>query len=180
MDKVFFREEQRFTQIWIWLLLIASLFAGVVPLWYGVYQQVYLGKPFGDNPGSDTGLIIVSVFTTLLMFGLLALFRVSKLIMEVREDGIHFRYPPFILKWRMISKDEIERFTVGKYSPVGEYGGWGVRRSFGKYGRAYNVKGNQGLRLYMKNGKVLLLGTQRSQALTFAMQKLMSPKETIR
>jgi hypothetical protein len=178
MDKVLFREEQRFTQVWIWVLLITCFLVGVVPIWYGVYQQVYLGKPFGDHPGSDTGLIIVAIFTTLLMFGILLLFRLSKLITEIREDGIHFRFPPFILKWRMISREEIERYTVGKYSPVGEYGGWGVRYSFRKYGRAYNISGNQGLRLYLKNGKVLLLGTQRSQALSFAMQKMM--KETIR
>jgi hypothetical protein len=178
MEKILFKEEQKFTQWWIWLLLIFTFFVSVLPIWYGLYQQVHTGKPWGDNPTSITGLVIIAVFTTVLMFGLLLLFRLTKLCTEIRNDGIYFRFFPFIRKWRAISKEEIEKYTVGKYNPLTEYGGYGVRRSFRKYGRAFNVSGNLGLRLYLKNGKVLLLGTQRTQAISFAMQKMMSGRET--
>jgi hypothetical protein len=179
MEKVLYKEEQRFNQWWIWLLLIFTFAVSVVPICYGLYHQVHTGKPWGDNPASNTGLLIIAIFTTLLMAGLLLLFKATRLCIEIRYDGIYFMYLPFIRKWRSVSKDEIERYTVGKYSPVGEYGGWGVRRSYGKYGRAYNVSGNLGLRLYLKNGKVLLLGTQRAQAISYAMQKMMSGREQV-
>jgi hypothetical protein len=177
MEKILFKEEQRFNQWWIWLLLIFSFAVSVIPIWYGLFQQIHTGKPWGDNPASNTGLLIIAIFTTLLMTGILLIFKTTCFYIEIRESGIYFRFPPLARKWRIISKDEIERYTVGKYNPIGEYGGWGVRRSYGKYGRAYNVSGNFGLRLYLKNGKVLLLGTQRTQAISFAMQKMMSGKE---
>jgi hypothetical protein len=177
MEKILFKEEQRFTQWWIWLLLIFSFAVSVGPIWYGFFKQISTGVPWGDNPTSDTGLAIIGVLTTLLMVGILFVFKITRLKVEIRDNGIYFRFPPLVRKWRIVSKDEIERYTVGKYSPVGEYGGWGVRRSYGKYGRAYNVSGNLGLRLYLKNGKVLLLGTQRTQAISSAMQKMMSGRE---
>jgi hypothetical protein len=45
---------------------------------------------------------------------------------------------------------------------------------FRKYGKAYSVKGNIGLKLILKNGKIILLGSQRAQALSYAMEKMMT------
>jgi len=53
----------------------------------------------------------------------------------------------------------LDKVYLRKYSPIGEYGGWGFR-----YG-AYNIKGSQGLQLKFKNGKMLLIGTQRPEEL---------------
>jgi hypothetical protein len=177
MEKILFKEDQRFNQWWICLLLIFTFAVSVVPIWYGLYQQIHTGKAWGDNPTSDGALAIIAVFTTLLMVGILLIFKTTRLFIEIRDNGIYFRFPPLVRKWRTVSKEEIERYTVGKYNPIGEYGGWGVRSSWGKFGKAYNVSGNFGLRLYLKNGKILLLGTQRTQAISFAMQKMMSGRE---
>jgi hypothetical protein len=179
MEKILFKEEQRFTQWWLWGLLIFAFAVGVVPIWYGLYKQVSTGTPWGDNPTSDAGLVIIAIFTTLLMGGILILLRLTTLYIEIRIDGIYFRFPPFVQKWRSISKEEIEKYTVGKYNPIREYGGYGMRRSFGKYGRAYNVSGNTGVRLFLKNGKIILLGTQRAQAMAYAMQKLIPEREQV-
>lgn len=178
MERTFFKEEQRFGQWWLWLLLIASLGVSVVPLWYGYLTQVSTGIPWGDNPTTDDGLLLIAILVTLLMVGILLLFSFSRLYLEVREDGIHFRFPPFVWKWKKISRDEIEKYTVGKYNPIMEYGGYGVRKSYGRYGKAYNVSGNIGLRLTLRNGKVVLFGTQRKQALEYALQKMMTGLDT--
>jgi hypothetical protein len=45
------------------------------------------------------------------------------------------------------------------YRPIIDYGGWGVR--FGRKGMAYNVSGNIGLLISRKNGKTILIGTQK-------------------
>ena len=58
------------------------------------------------------------------------------------------------------------------YSPMREYGGWGIR--FGKSGKAYNIKGDEGLQLVFKNGKRLLIGSQKSQELAQAVDSIMT------
>jgi hypothetical protein len=60
---------------------------------------------------------------------------------------------------------------VRKYNAIAEYGGWGWRLGlFGK-GTAYNISGNEGLQLEFINGKKLLIGTQKLEALSGIVEK---------
>ena len=60
--KTEFKEEQKFNQWWLWLILIPM---GVLPL-IGIYKQLILGEKLGDNPMSDlSGLIIFAVLCSL-------------------------------------------------------------------------------------------------------------------
>lgn len=54
--------------------------------------------------------------------------------------------------------DSIRHSEVRTYSPLKEYGGWGIR--YGSNGKAYNVSGNQGVQLEFRDGKRLLVGSQ--------------------
>ena len=58
----------------------------------------------------------------------------------------------------MIPWKDIEECYVRQYSPLREYGCWGIR--FGLNGKAYNVKGNKGIQVKLKSGKKILFGTQ--------------------
>ena len=58
-----FTETQRFTQWWLWVILIVFLF---IPI-YGMYKQMLLGEPFGDNLTSNIGLIVLGVLWSLAM-----------------------------------------------------------------------------------------------------------------
>ena len=51
--KTEFKEEQKFTQWWLWVILIPI---GILPI-FGIYKQLILGEKFGDKPMSDLGLI---------------------------------------------------------------------------------------------------------------------------
>jgi hypothetical protein len=54
---------------------------------------------------------------------------------------------------------------VRQYSPIAEYGGWGLRLGlFGK-GQAYNVSGDKGLQLEFTTGQRLLIGTNKPEEL---------------
>jgi hypothetical protein len=97
-----------------------------------------------------------------------------KLVVEIRADGIHFRYPPMINKFRKIGRKDILRVEVREYMPIKEYGGWGIKTGSKKYGKAYNVKGKEGLQLYLKDGSRLLFGTQRKVAIGAAADKMMN------
>jgi hypothetical protein len=176
-SKLYFSEEQKFDQWWIKLFIFGATIAAVGPMYYGTIQQLSAGKPWGDNPMSDSGLIIMDLVTTVIMVGVIYLVFSAKLITTIKQDGIYIRYKPFLYKDRFIPVEDIEKFEVRKYNPVREYGGWGVKHGkFGR-GRAYNVKGNRGLQLWLKGDKKLLIGTQRSEAVKRAMNKMMDRYE---
>lgn len=141
-----FTEIQRFTQWWIWILLIGISFIFV----YGIYQQIIIGIAFGDKPMSNGGLITVSIG----YFLFVTFFLSQKLITTIDREGIEYCYFSFVnerLKW-----NEIKKIEVVKYGFVG----WGIRlRS--EYGTIYNMKGNNGIAIELHNGKKLLIGTQR-------------------
>lgn len=173
MGKVFFKEEQKFNQWWLWLLMIITFLSVAVPFGYAVYSQEVLDKPFGDNPMSTEGLINVGAFS-LLLFGLIILlFYVFKLKTKITNEALFVSFPPAINKWKKFAPDEIEKFEVRKYNAFKEYGGYGIKFRR-RYGKCYNVSGNLGLQLYLKNGKKVLIGTRRKQAISYAMEKLMN------
>lgn len=152
MNTTLYKESQHFRQLWLWILL------GGINLFflYGVVQQVVFGLPFGNNPAPDGGLITM----TLLLLALSFFFAIMRLDTEIREDGIYYRFYPLQRKFRSVEWAMIQRAFVRAYSPIREYGGWGIRLGVFGSGRAMNVRGNQGLQLVLKNNKKLLIGTQ--------------------
>jgi hypothetical protein len=146
------------------------------PFVYGIYSQEILHKPFGNNPMSTTGLVATAVFTFVVMLAVVLLFVYATLHTRINQNEILIRYVPFILKWKRILPEEIDFWMIKKYNPIADYGGWGVKSSFRK-GKVYNVSGNIGLYLVFKNGKKLMVGTQKPLALDTAMNKLMKKNQ---
>ncbi len=142
-DDAAFREEQGFDQIWVWALLGIELVVLLVPL-------LLTAQPWWT--------LVLSVGVMVLTMALLASF---KLQTRIDSAGVHYRMKPIHWKEQTIPWDEIDQIFVRKYSPIKEYGGWGIR--FGRNGKAYNVKGNYGIQIVKKNGKRLLLGTQQPE-----------------
>lgn len=163
-SSILFKEKQRFRQWWIFLILI-----GVDGLFlFGVFTQVMGGQPFGDKPMSDTGLLTITGFLLLLTL-LFISFRLDTII---REDGIYVRFFPFHLKFKYFPWENLAKTYVRSYSPIAEYGGWGLRLGiFGK-GRAYNVSGSKGLQLEFSDGKRLLIGTRKPDELKKALDRI--------
>lgn len=164
MTKAYFNETQRFRQIWIFLIILITIGG-----WgYAVFTSI-TAEQETEKAGSDLTMILLSIIPLALIFLLLKL----KLATRVRNDGIYFRFSPFHRKEKHIRPDEINTFEVRKYKPISEYGGWGIRVRGGKRGIAYNVSGNMGLQLYLKNGKKTLIGTQKPVELQKAMEEMM-------
>ncbi len=174
MTRTLFKEVQKFNQPWVWLIIVPVVAGTLIIFAFGLHRQLILGKPFGNNPMSDTGLIIATILVFLMTAGLTILFYSMKLVVEIRSDGIYYRYPPMIMKFRRIGRDEIERLETREYKPLKEYGGWGIKVGSKGAGRAYNVKGNLGLQLYLRNGSKILIGTQRRAAIGDAANKMMN------
>ena len=176
MSKPYFKEEQRFNRPLGWVIFIVLFSSAMIPFVIGINQQLIQGEPWGDNPMSDKGLIVSAILVFLLMIGLVFLFVKLRLIVEVKEDGIRYSYPPVINKKRNLLKNRIDSFKLRKYRPVMEYGGWGVMTGSQKWGKAYNVYGNIGMQLYLKDGTKILFGTQRGEAFQRAVQKMMEDR----
>ena len=170
MEKVLFKEEQRFTQWWMWLIIITSC---SVPLVLITIELMQSTPESADYNSLLVNLIVISVmcliFTTV--------FLVLRLKTEITETEIRVKYPPFMRRWRIFKIDEIERYEVRRYKPIKEYGGYGVRKNMFRKNKAFNIKGNIGLQLYLKNGESVLIGTQQKQAIDYAMRKMMKRKE---
>lgn len=156
-DTILFKEVQRFTQWYIWILLLGLL---CIPV-YGIIQQLVFNKPFGDNPMSDLGLVIF-------FFGMLAfcfLFRMMQLKTTVTKEKITIQFIPFLSK--KISREEVAHAEIVKYGFVG----YGIRFST-THGTVYNMKGNKGIALTLANKKKFLIGTQKPHELDDVIQSV--------
>jgi hypothetical protein len=160
--------------MWLWLLLIAMSVAMIVLFGYGMYQQLVLGEPWGDRPMSDTALVVTSIVTMLFSIGIFLLFVTLKLVTEVRRNGLYIRFFPAHLSFRRIPLEDLAQFEARTYSPLREYGGWGIKG--GRKGRAYNVSGDRGVRLDYANGRHILIGSQRADELAEAIGKVLGTR----
>lgn len=152
-----FLEIQRYRKWWMFLIVSLLLVLPVI----SIYQQIYLGKPFGNNPAPDGLLIGFSVFMVLLAVLFLTIF----LKTEVRWDGITIHYSPFFKK--QILWSQIQSADIVDY---GFLGGWGFRYSR-KYGSVYNVSGRIGLAIVLMNNQKIVIGTQRPDELREVLKK---------
>jgi hypothetical protein len=151
-----FKEQQRFTQWWI-LLLIGSV--TIIPV-YGIIQQFVFDKPFGDHPMSNSGLLI---FTIAMLFFIYFFFSL-KLITRIDEIGIHYRFVPFHFSNRTIAWNTITSAKIRTYDAITEYGGWGLKSKFlfrKNKGISYSVSGNIGIQLELISKKKILIGTNK-------------------
>ena len=132
-----FRESQR----WLWTLLAGTLLFTLA-----------LG------PASFLGAGVVAAVAALLY--------AARLTTEVRADGVYVKFFPFHLSFRRFGWEEIERYEATTYSPLGEFGGWGIRWRPGAI--AYNVGGDEGVRFERASGRSVLVGSRRPEEMVRA------------
>ena len=119
-----FEENQKFTQWWLWVILLS-------------FPIISVG-PFDENP--------INWYHVLIGLGIPFLFYIFQLRIKVSVEGLHYQFSPFHFKSHTIKIEDIEKFKAMSYSPLKEYGGWGIR--FGFKGKAYNVRGNKGVKVF--------------------------------
>lgn len=148
-----FKEEQHFNQSWLIALILISLLIAI-----GVILKTYV-----NNPSSySTAELIAKIGFAILVSGLIFIF---KLTSRIDEKGFHYKFFPFHWSFKLIEWSEIDKASIRIYKPLTEYGGWGIKGGTvvwpGSKGKAINVSGNIGIQLELKNGKKLLIGTQK-------------------
>jgi len=154
-NDILFTERQRFYQPWLWVLVIA-LDAILV---FAVLRRLISDHRLENLPMSQARLLVLCF----IMFLLTIAFIFFRLETQIRNDGIYIRFYPFHNRFIYYSWDTISRSFMRKYSPLQEYGGWGIRFSLAGSGKAYNVSGNEGIQLVFTSGAKLLIGTNKKE-----------------
>lgn len=173
MERLLRKEEQSFRQSYIPWVMLASMLLCIAGFGVGFYQQLYQGKPYGDEPMSDSGLLWSGILSFVLLSAVFVFFLNGKLVTEIWTDGIRYKFPPLVRKMKYIPLTEIASAEVTKYRPVIEFGGWGWRKRFIGRKTAYNVSGNIGIRVIRKNGSQVLFGTHQQEEMKRAVSKMM-------
>jgi hypothetical protein len=98
----------------------------------------------------------------LIGLGLPLLFGLVNMRLEVTAEEIVVYYRPY--SSRRIALDDLEKVEVRRYNAVTEYGGWGVK-GWTRDKMAYNVSGDTGVELTLRDGRSVMLGSRRSEEL---------------
>ena len=163
-DKTF-SETQRFDQWWVWaIILITPAFLLILLV------RDWDSFNFGASMGAKEWVFIL-IFA-LIMASIIFL-KVLRLETRIDKEGVKVRFFPIHRRFIEYPWNRIVEAYVRKYSPMMEYGGWGLR--FSHKGKAYNVKGNMGLQLKIDQGgrtKKLLIGTQKADELQKVLNEL--------
>jgi hypothetical protein len=154
---IWYSEKQRFKQWWLWLIMI-----GINAIFiFAFIKQVIWSKPVGNQPMGNLGLMGMLLFVC----ALTVLFFYTRLETQLSEHGVAYRFFPFRRKFTIIPWNQIAEASVLEYSPLIDFGGWGVRYSLTGKGKAFNVAGNKGLQLVLKNNDRILIGTQNPETI---------------
>ncbi len=140
-----FTENQRFNQWWLWLLIVVITIIPVIDFF----------KKFTNNTVSKETIFGVIILLLSILFLV-----IIKLKTTITPKTIQVTFFPLINK--NIEINTIKSMNVINY---GFIGGWGIRL-FTKYGTVYNIKGKMGLHIQLKNGKQLIIGTQKPSELS--------------
>ncbi len=157
-----FYESQKFTQWWLWAIILSSTLAVAGLLTKELVEQMNADAPLDRTPTPIAFIMISFAF----IVGLIWLFTQLTLETKVDRNGVHYRFFPIIPSWKTISRGDIQYWDVKKYFVLG----YGIRFSWGI--TTLNVGGNRGLTLHCATHKKLRLGTQKPEELTQAMTAL--------
>lgn len=151
-----YHEEQRFSAGIFGILIAVVVFVGVVTV---------LAVP--STPSDEAPLLLIGPGVVALIA---LLFTLSHLDVDVTDDAVTvaFRY---LWPARRIAMEDIVGLEVKRYRPLVDYGGWGVR--LGPAGWAFSTGGTVGVKLRLRRGFPVLIGTEHAQALEAAIRAAM-------
>jgi hypothetical protein len=145
-----YKEIQKFNSPWVWIIIMIAVFGGAIAL--------YLPAAQNEQLPVIAKLLIASALIILIL-----MFLYGYLKTAIDDSGIKIEMRILFRFGRTIRWDEIESIRADKYRPILEFGGWGYR--IGWKGVAYNCRGNDGLIIMLKNGRKVVIGTQKPDEL---------------
>lgn len=158
---VLFHEEQKSDQWWLW--------AGTAA-WEAVAAWRLAGTIRHRRPVGGALETVSIALGAAMAAAVPVLLATAKLTTEVRPDGLFIKYSPFHRSFQRVPLEDAVKVSVVTYSPLLQYGGWGIRYSL--TGKAFNPKGNRGVRIDYTNGSHILIGSQRPEELAARIEEI--------
>jgi hypothetical protein len=156
----YFHEEQAFSG----MLLGALLALVVVPL-------AFLGFESTQRPVPLVGsLVAIAIFIPIAF-----IFFATKLVVDVTGNEVRVSFH-FVWPTRHIPLAEVRRAQARRYSPLLDYGGWGVRYAFVR-GWAFTTGGHDGVLVETTNGKKIMIGSRRAKELESAIARALAERQ---
>jgi hypothetical protein len=119
---------------------------------------------FAPPEGRIAGLAMVSATLLVILF-------LGIMVTEVGPDEVTVRFGFLPVYRKRIPYEGMAALTPCRYSPLREFGGWGIR-GLGK-SRALSARGDLGLRISMRDGREWLIGSEDPVALARAIHEAM-------
>lgn len=141
-----FEEKQHFNQWWLYAIYALVLFV----LIGGIYKNSNGFQKF-DNP-----LPVLLFLAAMVPMAFILILRQDT---RIDPEGITVKFYPMGFSRKFFPWKRIGEVYVRKYSPIAEYGGWGVRGT--RRRKAYNVAGNLGIQIVTTDKENFLIGTQK-------------------
>lgn len=173
MHRVLFEEKQRLPRGTGWVAFIVGL-GCCFPILRGIYLRVVLDEPWGDPSLSNNEALLLLIFLVTVVGGIVWL--VTNICLEVIIDqaGVSFRYFPHHRKHQRIGKDMITSYTtrILRWNEVARKRS--KRLGWPNGNLRFSIRGRKVLELTLAGGRKIALGTQDTESVNWAMEKLMS------
>ena len=111
-------------------------------LWFNIYTLVVWLTVAGSLYGSQSSLLEQLLATGVMLSVWLFIFFL-KLSIKVTADGLWISFWPFFSQ-KHLPFNQLSPIKIHPISPIGEYGGWGLRRVPFAKERAYIMEGTMG------------------------------------
>jgi hypothetical protein len=109
----------------------------------------------------DRSLFMIVVLLVVSFAALINIF-LFKLLTEIKEDCILFRFFPYQTAWQEYKIEDIKNIEIIRFNAIGDYGGWGRRHLIYKNEKAYFTKSGSGLRFELKSGAKIMIGIKNA------------------
>jgi hypothetical protein len=149
-------EERTGWAWWVHPLILLTLIAAVLPL-----RELAKGN-IGDAPGAMP--LWAAALSFLVGIGIPAgvYSLMGQLRTRITEEHIDIRWGYLEVIKKKIPHGDVEKAESVTYSPIAEFGGWGIRLG-AKKKKAWTVKGNRALLLHLKDGTRFYLGSDKPE-----------------
>ena len=121
----------------------------VIVLW-----QVMLGPRWGKYSISNGSIVGWTIFLWILYFRLITV----RVVTDIRDHKLIVALRG-LWRARRVPASDISSVEAITFNPERDYGGYGIRSI--RNGTAYLAGGNQGVRVHLKNGSLLIISSQQ-------------------
>ena len=145
-----FLEEQFVKRWWLFMFILAIILVVVGTAYYAT------------RTAEEETAVLVSVLSIIIALAIIVPLLQLRLDTRIDEKGILTYFRPFRFTRKFIPWEDVKECFVRKYSPMEEFGGWGLR-GLGRNWKAYNVEGNHGVQIRTFKGQKILIGTLKPE-----------------